>query len=304
MIVIRAALLALLTVGAASAQAIPRTADGKPDFHGNWATPWTTTLERAPEFTTLVISPAEGEKFRASFIGRLEQNDPLGATHSWDFDGPLTIRGEVRSSFVVDPPDGRLPYTEEGRTRRAAFRSFTGADDVEQRMLTERCLMAGSGYAPFMPIVASNLRQIVQTRDHIVFLTESFDQLRIVPMDGRTGPVIPRGGASAGRWEGDTLVIETGNIQKGENFRVAPLSTFAVSPGTRITERFSLVGPDEVLYRFTVEDAALYTRPWTGESLLKRSKHRVYEWGCHEGNYGLANILRGQRVVEERAKSR
>ena len=301
---IRQAVLAALLVGAAGAQApaaVPRTTDGKPDFHGNWITPWTTTLERGAEFTTLVISPEQGEKFRASFIDRLNQGDPLGATFVWDLGGPLTVRGEVRSSFIVDPPDGKLPYTEEGRKRRAAFRSFSGADDAEQRMLTERCLMAGSGYAPFLTIPASNLRQIVQTGDHIVFLTESFGQLRLVPLDGRTGPVIPRGGVSKGRWEDDTLVIETAGVQQTDGFRVAALSPFAISPATRITERFSFIGPDEILYRFTVEDAALYTRPWTGESALRRSRQRVFEWACHEGNYSLANILRAERVAEERA---
>ena len=290
--------IAILTPAVAQT---PRTPDGKPDFHGNWISPWTTTLERGAEFRTQAISAEEGERFRAAFVGRLEQGDPLGATFVWDLAGPLTIRGEVRSSFIVDPPDGRLPYTEEGKARRAAFRSFTGADDAEQRMLTERCLMAGSGYAPFLTIPASNLRQVVQTRDHIVFLTESFGQLRLVPLDGRAGPLIPRGGSSRGRWEGDTLVIETAGIQKADGFRVAPQSTFPVSPATRIIERFSFIGPDEILYRFTVEDAVLYARPWTGESMLRRSKERVFEWACHEGNYSLVNILRAERVVEEKA---
>jgi hypothetical protein len=296
--------LVLVAAGEAFAQAssaIPRTPVGKPDFHGVWTTPWTTTLERDAGFTTLAISPEEGERFRTSFIDRLNQGDALGATFVWDLTGPLTVRGEVRSSFIVDPPDGKLPYSEEGRRRRAAFRRDSGADDAEQRGLTERCLMAASGYAPFLTIPASNLRQIVQTRDHVVFLTESFGQLRLVPLDGHTGPVIPRGGVSKGRWEGDTLVIETADIQQTHGFRVAALSPFAISSATRITERLSLIGPDEILYRFTVEDAVLYTRPWTGESALRRSRERVFEWACHEGNYSLVNILRGERVAEERA---
>jgi hypothetical protein len=295
-----ALLAGMLVVPVAVAQTIPRTPDGRPDLHGNWTTPWTTTLERGPEFKTLVISPDEGARFRASFIARLEQGDPLGATFIWDLAQPLTVNGEMRSSFIVDPPDGRLPYTPEGRARRTAFRPFTGQDDVEQRALNERCLMAGSGYAPFLPIPASNLRQIVQTDDHIVFFTESFGQLRLVPLNGRSGPLIPRGGASKGRWDGDTLTIETSGFLETDRFRFAPLSTFAISPATRILERFTLLSPDEILYRFTVEDAALYTRPWTGESVLKRSRDRVFEWACHEANYSLANILLGARVVEER----
>jgi hypothetical protein len=220
----------------------------------------------------------------------------------WDLAGPVRVNGELRSSFIVDPPDGRLPYTQEGRARRTSFRSFTGEDGPEQRMLTERCLLGGSGQAPFLPIPASNLRSVVQTRDHVVFLTESFDQLRIVPLDGRSGPVLARGGASRGRWEGETLVVETSNIQPGDGFRIAPLSTFAVSPSTRITERFSLVGKDEIAYSFTVEDPVLYTRGWRAESTLARSGDRVYEWACHEGNYSMANILRGARIVEMKKK--
>ena len=299
------AVLALALAGEVFAQTpIPRTPDGKPDFHGNWITPWTTTLERGPEFKALAISAEEGERLRVSFIDRLQQNDPLGATYIWDLAGPVTVRGEVRSSIVVDPADGRLPYTPEGRARRAKFQPFTGADDVEQRALNERCLMAGSGYAPFLPIPASNLRQIVQTRDHVVFFTESFGQLRLVPLDGRAGPTIPRGGASKGWWDGDTLVVETGSFPESEGWRIAPLSTFAISPATRITERLTLTAPGEMLYRFTVEDASVYTRPWTGELTLKRSGDRVFEWACHEGNYALGNILRGARVTEERGKRR
>ena len=286
----------------ASAQAIPRASDGHPDFSGNWASPWTTTLERGPAYKTLVVSAEDGAKLRDTFIAGLHQTDPLGASFIWDLTGPLQVRGETRSSFIIDPPDGKLPYTAEGRARRTAFRPMAGEDDPEQRSLTERCLMAGSGYAPFLPIPASNLRQVVQTQDHVLFFTESFGQLRIIPLDGRSGPVIPRGGASKGRWEGDTLIIETAGILETDRFRVSPMSTFGISPGTRIIERFSYAGPDEIDYAFTVEDAVIYSRPWKAELTLRRSKDRVFEWGCHEGNYSMSNILRGARIVEERAK--
>jgi hypothetical protein len=295
-----AGLVCLALAPLAGAQPIPRASDGRPDFSGNWISPWTTTLERGPASTTLVISAEEGAKLKDAFISGLHQTDPLGASFIWDLTGPVQVRGETRSSLIVDPPDGKLPYTAEGRARRAAFRPMAGEEDPEQRSLTERCLMAGSGYAPFMSIPASNLRQVVQTRDHVLFFTESFGQLRIVPLDGRSGPVIPRGGASKGRWEGDTLVIETAGIGETDRFRVAPLSTFGISPATRITERFSYAGPDEIHYAFTVEDPLIYTRPWAAELTLKRSSGRVFEWACHEGNYSLANILRGARVAEGR----
>jgi hypothetical protein len=278
-----------------------RTPDGHPDFQGVWGTRWTTPLERMPEFKTLVIAPEEGAALHRAILARLDSGDPLGTTYSWDFAGPLMIRGEARSSVLVDPPDGKLPHTEEGRARRKAFAPYTGDEGPESRALNERCLMAGSGYAPFLAIPAGNIRQIVQTRDSVVIHTETFNQLRLIPLGGRPGPVIPRGGSSTGRWDGDTLVVETSAYLETDRFRIAPLSTFAISPKTRITERFRMIGPDEILYRFTVEDLTLYTRAWTGESLMKRTSDRMFEFACHEGNYGMPGILSGARETERRA---
>jgi hypothetical protein len=296
-----AACLAL--VQAAYAQAPyqpPRDTYGHPDFQGVWTTRWTTPLERSPEWNTLVLTKEEGARLHASALARLRAGDPLGPDHAWDLAGPLVIDGEARSSLVVDPADGKLPLTEDGRTRHTVFRPVAGDEGPEQRGLNERCLMAGSGYAPFLSIPASNLRRIVQTRDTVLFHTESFNQLRIIPLDGRTGPLIPRGGSSSGRWEGDTLVVETTGFLATDRFRFAPTQTFPISPATRITERFMRTSADEISYRYTVEDASLYTRAWTGESLLKRTDDPMFEWACHEANYGLAGILRGARVVEAR----
>jgi hypothetical protein len=291
--------------GAALAQETfspPRTPDGHPDFQGVWGTRWTTPLERMPEFKTLVITPEQGAALHHAIIARLDSGDPLGTTYSWDFTGPLVIRGEVRTSVLVDPPDGKLPYTEEGRARRSAFTTpFAGDEGPERRALNERCLMAGSGYAPFLAIPAGNIRQIVQTRDSVVIHTETFSQLRLIPLDGRSGPAIPRGGSSTGHWDGDTLVVETSRYLETDRFRFAPGSTFPISPATRVTERFRMIGPDELLYRFTVEDPALYARAWTGESLMKRTGDRMFEFACHEGNYGLPGILSGARETERRA---
>lgn len=283
-----------------------RTTDGRPDFQGYWANQWTTTLERPPGTDTLVIAHAEAQKRHQAFLARLASTDPLGATTDWDFVGPLVIRGEARSSLMIDPADGRIPYSDAGRAIRGRFTTpFSGVDDPEQRSMTERCLMGGSGYAPFLAIPASNLRQIVQTKDAILFQTESFAQLRIIPLDGRKGPAIPRGGSSGGRWEDDTLVIDTSDYPEGDRFRVSPGSTFPISPATRITERFTLMGPDEMLYRFTVEDAGLYARPWTAETLMVRLKGvRIFEDACHSGNRSLTGILAGARAEERRKAKR
>jgi hypothetical protein len=144
---------------------------------------------------------------------------------------------------------------------------------------------------------AGNMRQIVQTPDHFVILSENNSKLRIIPMGAAKG--LP--GAGRGRWDGDTFVVETSDFAPADRARRTSFGDFSISPKSRITERFTRTGPDEILYAFTVEDADLYTRPWTAEFALKRSDAKLYEWGCQEANYGLANILRGARVAEERA---
>lgn len=283
-----------------------RTPDGRPDLQGFWAMQWTTPLERPPGTAGLVIDLAEAQKRHEAYLVRLASTDPLQATDDWDFVGPLVIRGEARSSLVIDPADGRLPYTEAGRAIRSKFTTpFSGVDDPEQRSTNERCLMGGSGYAPFLAIPASNLRQVVQTPATILFQTESFAQLRIIPMDGRKGPVIPRGGSSSGHWDGDTLVVETGDYPAGDKFRNSPGSTFPISPATHVTERFTMTGPDEILYRYTVEDAGLYARPWTAETRMIRLKNvRIFEDACHAGNRSLEGILAGARADERRAAAK
>jgi hypothetical protein len=303
------ACLAMALTPCASAQAsgeIFRTAEGKPDFHGVWTTRWTTPLERMPTWKTLVISPEEGEALRSAFLARLDAANPMGV-RARDLTGPLVVRGETRSSLIVDPPDGRLPLTEEGRARRSQTPSngVTGADGPEQRSLTERCLMSGNGYAPFLTQPANNIRQVVQTRTHVIIFTESYSQLRIIPLGGAAGPQLPRGGSSKGRWEGDTLVVETGAFPADDRIRNAGAGiTFPISPRTRMTERFTFIGVDQILYRFTIEDPALYSQAWTGETLMTRSQEQMFEFACHEGDYSMAGILAGARVDERRKATR
>jgi hypothetical protein len=281
---------------------LPRTPDGKPDFHGVWVTRWTTPLERMPDWKTLVISPSEGEALTRAFHARLDAANPMGVP-ARDLVGAVIVRGEVRSSLIVDPADGHLPLSEEGRARRSrtAANGVTGVDGPEQRSLTERCLMSGNGYAPFLTQPANNIRQVAQTKTHVIIFTEAFSQLRIIPLDGRTGPVLPRGGSSKGSWDGDTLVVETTGFQPGDNLRNAGAGiTFPISPQTRITERFSLTGPDEILYRFAIADPALYSQAWTAETVMARSADAMFEFACHEGDYSLAGILAGARADERR----
>jgi hypothetical protein len=299
-------LAAVLSLPAYAQGGIPRTPEGRPDLQGIWTTRWTTPLERMPDWKTLVISPAEGEALTRAFHARLNAANPMGVP-ARDLVGALVVRGEVRSSLIVDPSDGRLPLSEEGRTRRSQTppNGVTGADGPEQRSLTERCLMSGNGFAPFLTQPANNIRQVVQTRTHVIFFTESYNQLRIVPLDGTAGPGIPRGGSSKGSWNGDTLVVETTRFPSGDRLRNAGAGiTFPISSDTRITERFTLTGADEILYSFTIEDSALYTKAWTAETVMARSREKIFEFACHEGDYSMIGILGGARADERRATGR
>ncbi len=289
----------LAVMHAAHAQ-LPRTAEGKPDLHGVWTTRWTTPLERMADWQTLVISQMDGDALTRAFLARLDAANPMGVP-ARDLVGALVVRGETRSSLIIDPADGRLPLTEEGRAWRSRTPSngVTGVDGPEQRSLTERCLMSGNGYAPILTQPANNIRQIMQTTMHVIMFTESYYQLRIIPLDGALGPRLPRGGSSKGRWEGDTLVVETTSFEAGDNLRNAGAGiTFPISPRTKITERLTQTSRDEILYRFSIEDPALYTRTWMAETIMARTSEKMFEFACHEGDYSLAGILAGARADE------
>jgi hypothetical protein len=296
------ALVLLLAVAApAFAQAAyspPRTAEGYPDLQGVWISRWLTPLERQPGVATLALAPVTAVAAEKAEWARHNSIDAIEGTENFEFTHFVVVRGETRSSLIVDPANGRLPYTEQARARQIGARPAVGVDGPEQRALNERCLAGGNGFAPLLTAPSGNIRRIVQTSADVVIWTELLSQLRIIPVDGRveTGA---RREKTTGRWDGDTLVIETTGII--DPTRGTRGSLFPVTPKTRITERFIRTAPDELLYTFRVEDAALYTQPWTGETVMKRTDDVMYEFACHEGNYGLANILSGARETEARA---
>lgn len=295
-------LLALCTDAPALAQSISRTVDGHPDLQGVWTQRWLTPLERLPETPALKIDPADEAAFHARMMALYGAGDPLQGQDDYDPLQVLRIRGELRSSLIVDPVDGRLPYTAEGQARRAAWlpNRQRGTDHPEQRGDNERCIGISSAYAPHLTAPVANIRQIVQTRDHVVIYTEHYIITRIIPFREQPATLNDRHGRAKARWDGDTLVVETTGFRTGDTTRFVPMSVMMISPATRITERFTLLGPDEILYSFTVEDPVLYTRPWSAETVMTRSADRMFEYACHEGNYGLANILSGGRAMDRR----
>src|SRR3954464_1841020 len=224
------------------------------------------------------------------------------------------VDGRKRASILIDPPDGRVPQlTPEARQRVArnlnrptsdqtareddpGFEGNGAYDDPERRPLGERCLM-GFGSTSGPPVLPNyfynNLHQIVQTPDSIVILTEMVHDARVVRMNAEHLPPAIRKwmGDSIGRWEGDTLVVDTTNFSDKTRYRGS-------TPDLHIVERFTRLDPRTVLYRFTIEDPNTWEKPWTGEYTWPATDELMYEYACHEGNYALGNILRGARVKE------
>lgn len=291
--------LCLAAPALAQSYAPPRDVYGYPDMQGTWVSRWITPLERQAGVATLTLSEQEAKAVEASEWTRHNAIDPIEGTDSFEFSDLVTVRWERRSSLIIDPPNGRLPYLRE--SARVGARPPTGLDGPEQRSLNERCLSGGNGFAPNLTAPSGNIRQIVQTKSDITIWTELLSQLRIIPVDGRTGRGA-RHEMMSGHWEGDTLIVETWGIV--EPSRGARGSLFAVSPKTRITERFTRTGAEEITYTFRVEDPSIYSMAWTAETVMKLSSDRMFEFACHEGNYGLANILSGARMMEQRTAAK
>jgi hypothetical protein len=307
----RRQLLAGLTAAAAwsGSQATARVRGGTPDLQGLWSVATGTPLERPKTFKTLTVSEAEARAYEVSQKGVLGviPGDDVGQLESeWlEPNLPLTrIHGEARTSVVVDPPNGRLPYSPAGRqTVGLWFARMNDFRGPEGRPAAERC-MIGFGTPAGAPLVyaphTAGVRQIVQTRDHLVIRAEDNSDLRVIYLDAQNAPpqpVRPWMGVSTGRWEGQTLVVETTRFSPSETLRSLPVVLY-MSPDARVTERFTRTAPDTIFYAFTVDDPAVFTEPWRGESLLSASRQRMFESACHEGNYSLANILAGARRAE------
>jgi hypothetical protein len=213
------------------------------------------------------------------------------------------IDGQMRSSWIVEPADGKLPFTDEGKkVARAAERSH-GYDNPEARPNEERCLTAiGSPDGPPMMNTGFNGHyQIVQTRDHVVIHIEMNHDARIVRMGDRTHlppSIRPWMGDSVGWWDGDTLVVETTNFDPGRAIVGSLGGGFTFSPQGKLTERFTRTGKDQILYAFAIDDPAHFQQTWRAEMPWRTAKRPIYEYACHEGNYSLPNILAGARVQE------
>ncbi len=320
---------------AASDWVLPRTPAGHPDLQGNWTNATVTPIQRpegqGPVYTWEDVARIEGrlEESRADDyadsdpdreappVGGIFTGNPrfdaasggTGGYNSFYIDAGERVaifNGEPRTSLVVDPPNGRVPeLSEEGRERMAERRSFRrqfGAyDNPENRPLGERCIMSfgSNGGPPMLPnYFYNNNYTIVQTPDHVMIMTEMVHDVRIIRMGEpkRLPPHIrPWLGDSWGRWEGDTLVVETTNLHPDQTLQGIP-----PSEDMKVVERFTRADENTINYEFTVEDPRMWSGPWSGEVPFTKLDGLVYEYACHEGNYSLENVLRGARAQERR----
>lgn len=333
-----AAVLALAAGMAAPAMAqssdtaAVRGSDGKPSFDGVWTNGTATRLERPGNFTQLVVPADEAEKLRlASLDSRAAANAPsdlsagafkdansaAGYNSFWTDPGIglATVRGEARSSYITIPENGRIPFIDRAKSlaepirEGVEYRSGKGAyEGPEDLPLRERCLIAQSdGGGPVMLNgLYNNNYGFRLTADHLVIEVEMVHDARIIPIyataekaraSHKPAVIMPWLGDSVAWWEGDTLVAETRNVHPVQAVRTST----PLSPQGTVTERFTRIGADELLYQFRVEDPVHYTSAWSGEYSFKPTKGEIFEYACHEGNHSMEGILGGARLSEEKA---
>ena len=296
----------------------PRTPWGQADLQGVWDFRTITPLERPDdlaekEFLTAEEAADMEERTRQRRAAR-DRSIPgpgrVGAYNQFWFDSGTTVVGDRRTALIVDPPNGRIPpLTPEAEQRfeaRRAYRRDHPADSWEDRGLSDRCLFTTG--LPIVPSGYNNNVHLFQTPDYVVMLIEMTHTLRIVPLDGRPhGNIRQWVGDSRGHWEGDTLVVETTNfhgLRETTFGRISPVLGEGIrgtGPNAHLVERFTRVSSDTIQYEFTVEDPETFTRPWTAVVPLTRTEAPLFEYACHEGNYGLYNILAGARAEEKAA---
>jgi hypothetical protein len=288
---------------APSAYEPPRTREGRPDFHGVWLAAFLTRFERPDSARGLAATPEEERTLVANLLSRFGHVEDPDITHT-PVRSLAAVRGEARTSLLVEPADGRMPLSADGLAAVARRDTLDqeGFDHPEDRPLAERCL-GGSAHAPMRtwPIVMTT--QIVQMPDALLITNEDVAGFRIIHI-GRTPPpghAPSFEGWSTGRWDGDTLVVETTGFRADDPARGQYGRPILVGPDSKVIERFSRLSADELLYQFTVEDAGLYASPWRAEYSFTRVDDQVYEYACHEANYSMTNMLLGGRAADAKA---
>jgi hypothetical protein len=288
-----------------------RTADGQPDLEGYWTNTTVTPLERPKELADKAFfTPEEAAEYAKRQLATPEPTGPgtyadvhynmaqFGLERSQS-----KVAANIRTSLITDPPDGHIPpMTPEARQRnadRAAKNKGHEFDGPENRGLAERCIMWGNEGPPMMPVGYNSNLQIVQGPGYVAITQEMIHDVRMIPTDG--SPHLPANvrewmGDSRGHWEGDTLVVDTTNFTDKTAFRGS-------SANLHVVERFRRVNADTVLYQFTVDDPSTWTHAWSAEIPMTKIQGPIFEYACHEGNYGMRNNLSGARADEKKQQS-
>jgi hypothetical protein len=294
------------TVKKAETWAPPHTSDGRPDLQGTWSNATNTPLERPTELGTKEFYTEQemAELSKKGFLG--DRGGPQEVHYDFSQFGMDAMQSKfaqnLRTSMIMGP-QGRVPPMLPEAVKRNADLAVKAKghefDGPENRGLTERCLVYGNAEGPpMLPPMYNNNMEIVQEPGYVAILNEMYHDVRIIPTDGR--PHIPQDirqwrGDSVGHWEGATLVVDTTNFTNQTRFRGS-------SEKLHVVERFTRTGPQTILYEFTVEDPATWAKPWTAQLVMGPALGKVYEFACHEGNYGMRNNLNNARVEERRSK--
>ena len=291
---------------------VPRTPDGKPDLQGVWNSSLLTPFERPKEYASKeFFTPQEAAEFAKAELYRVDGDRRDGGTAAdvgraynefWRDRGQLT--SDLRTSMVIDPKDGRVPPLTPQAQKIAADRRNANRgkqfDNPENRGLAERCIQVRTAGPPLIPTNYNSNYQIVQSPGTVALLSEQIHDVRIIPTDGRAH--LPQNirlisGDPVGHWEGNTLVVETTNFTDQTAYQDS-------GEHMRLTERFTRTGPNTLMYEFTINDPESFTKPWTATYPLTKTNELVYEYACHEGNYGLAGSLSGARAEEKAAAAK
>jgi len=304
------ALAAVLLAGTLAAQKYtpPRTPDGQPDLQGVWTNVTITPLERPANLVgKQFFTPAEARQYEKDTVDRNNADRRDGGAQAdlnrayndaW-YDRGTKVVETLRTSLVIDPPDGRIPRKDQGAPAvPAGFgRPPEGPED---RSLPERCILWPTAGPPMMPSFYNNNYQIVQAPGYVTILVEMIHDARIIHIDSRPhvdSKIRAWLGDSRGHWEGNTLVVETTNFNDKTRFQRS-------SQNMKLVERFTRTAPDTVMYEFTVDDPSTFTKPWTAQIPMKKTDGPIIEYACNEGNYAMEGMLAGARADEKKAAGR
>jgi hypothetical protein len=319
----RTALAICITLAASSAAAqyeAPRLPNGQPDLQGIWSNKTLTPLTRdralgdARQLTPEQVAAKEGAQ--AAFVeaeyapsdpnrepgagaqGGNDGNTEDGYNEFWKEEGDRIqmINGEYRSSIIIEPANGQIPFIPDRSLRRRLPEGMSANDGPEGRPLAERCLLSFGNHSgpPMLPVMYNNNYQIVQNDDYFMIMAEMNHDARIIKLNDEVDLNMQKWmGDSVGRWEGDTLVVTTAGFHPQQ-------TVFGASQNLTITERFTRTSESEILYAFTVDDPTVFTEAWTGELMFnaRPADEKIFEYACHEGNYALPGVLAGARMLE------